>query len=98
MLRKHIDHEHAEEGSRTSLTLQSVEDNSDWIYAHCSLCGKRLQSESEMEFHIQRFHEYADECALYRCEFCGYRGQDIPAMQDHLFVYHENPEKTLFDI
>ena len=98
MLQEHIDHEYAEEGSRTSLTLQSVADNSDWVYANCSLCGKRLQSESEMEFHIQRFHEYGEECALYRCELCGYRGQDIHAMQDHLFVYHENPEKTLIDI
>ena len=65
MLQEHIDHEYGEEGS--SLTLQSVADNSDWVYANCSLCGKRLQSESEMEFHIQRFHEYREECALYRC-------------------------------
>ena len=32
LLQEHIDHEHAEENSRTSLTLQSVADNSDWMY------------------------------------------------------------------
>ena len=55
LLQEHIDHEHAEENSRTSLTLQSVADNSDLMYSNCSLCGKRFQSESDMEFHIQRF-------------------------------------------
>ena len=68
------------------------------MYSNCSLCGKRFQSESDMEFHIQRFHEYGEECALYPCELCGYRGQDVDALRDHISEYHENPEKSSMDI
>ena len=50
-----------------------------------------------MEFHIQRFHEYGEECALYPCELCGYRGQDVDALRDHISEYHENPEKSSMD-
>ena len=47
-----------------------------------------------VKFHVQRFHEYGEECALYPCELCGYRGQDVDALRDHLSEYHENPEKS----
>ena len=30
------------------------------MYANCSLCGKRFQSESHIEFHVQRFYEYGE--------------------------------------
>ena len=99
LLQEHIDHEHAEDNSRTSLTLQSVADNSDWMYAKCTLCEKRFQSESDMEFHVQRFHEYGEECALYPCELCGYRGQDVDALRGHISENHEeNTEKSSIHI
>ena len=99
LLQEHIDYEHAEENSRTSLTLQSVADNSDWMYAKCTLCEKRFQTESDMEFHVQRFHEYGEECALYPCELCGYRGQDVDALRGHISEYHEeNTEKSSIHI
>ena len=88
MLQEHIDNEYAEENSRSSLTLQSVADNSDWMYANCELCARRFQSESDMEFHLLRFHEYREECALYPCELCGYRGQDVDALRGHILEYH----------
>ena len=51
-----------------------------------------------MEFHVQRFHECWEECALYPCELCGYRGQDVDALRDHISEYHENPKKSSMDI
>ena len=48
MLLEHVDHEQAEEASRTSLMLQFVADTSNWIYANCSSRGKRFQSERDI--------------------------------------------------
>ena len=47
----------------------------DWMHANCKLCARRFESEGDMEFHVQRFHEYGEECALYPCEYCGYRAK-----------------------
>ena len=70
----------------------------DWMYANCKLCARRFESERDMEFHVLRFHEYGEECALYPCELCGYRGQDVDALRGHISEYHENPEKSSINI
>ena len=59
------------------------------------MCGRRFENKSDIEFHVQRFHEYAEECALYPCELCGYRGQDINALNSHISENHQNPEKSI---
>ena len=38
--------------------------------------------------HMEREHEYGEECAIYPCEECGYRGQDKIAINQHVKEYH----------
>ena len=47
-----------------------------------------FENEADVYLHMERVHEYGEECAIYPCEECGYRGQDMIALNQHIQEYH----------
>ena len=47
-----------------------------------------FENEADVYLHMERVHEYGEECAIYPCEECGYRGQDKIAINQHVKEYH----------
>ena len=45
-------------------------------------------NEADVYLHMERVHEYGEECALYPCEECGYRGQDKLNLDTHIKECH----------
>ena len=45
-------------------------------------------NEADVYLHMERVHEYGEECALYPCEECGYRGQHKLNLDTHIKECH----------
>ena len=49
-----------------------------------------FENEADLHLHMERVHEYGEECAMYPCEECGYRGQDKLSINAHIQEYHSS--------
>ena len=49
-----------------------------------------FENEADVYLHMERVHEYGEECALYPCEECGYRGQDKLTLNNHIRECHNH--------
>ena len=45
-------------------------------------------NEADVYLHMERVHQYGEECAIYPCEEYRYRGQDMIALNQHIKEYH----------
>ena len=73
-LQNHMENVH--ERSLSSFALISEAESTIGKYVPCKVCDMMFENEADVYLHMERFHEYGEECALYPCEEFGYRGQD----------------------
>ena len=54
-----------------------------------------FENEADVYLHMERVHEYGEECALYPCEECGQRGQDKLSLNNHIRENHALIQSTI---
>ena len=54
-----------------------------------------FENEADVYLHMERFHEYGEESALYQCEECGYRGQDKLNLNTHVKECHNSTTQSI---
>ena len=63
------------ERSWSSFTLIFEAESTIGKYVPCKVCGMMFENKADVYLHMERVHEYGEECALYPYEECGYRGR-----------------------
>ena len=70
------------ETSYREISLVSNADDSSWKYVSCDKCEAKLENETDLLHHMERVHEYGENCNLYPCEECGFQSGDIITLKN----------------
>ena len=60
--------ENVHDRSWSSFTLLSEAESTIGKYVPCQVCEMMFENEADVFLHMERVHEYGEECALYPCE------------------------------
>ena len=87
-MQNHMENEH--DRSWSSFTLISEAESTIGRYVPCQVCDMMFENEADVFLHMERVHEYGEDCALYPCEECGFRAQDKLNLDTHIKECHNS--------